>query len=137
MKDRTIIEAVENGRAAYAFEQVKEFVSGCNEDTKKEFRSYVKKMPTMIQVNGLGQALAFYYSKNNAYAAIYRIIDQWVRQHSQVKQIFTTGNLKEEREFIGAVVKLGSKDYKHVTMETLALLNWLRRFADGMVKEGK
>jgi CRISPR-associated protein Cmr5 len=137
MSERTMIEAVENGRAAFAFEQAKSFISAnrSNTEAKKEFRSYIKKMPTMIQVNGLGQTLAFYYSKGKTYTAIYQIVDAWVRDHSQVKQVFAADNLSRNQEFVEAIVKLSSREYKYVTMEVLALLNWLRRFADGMTKD--
>lgn len=119
---------IENGRAAYAFDNVKNAVEEMNIN-KKEYRSYVKKLPTLIQVNGLGQALAFCYQKGGEYRVIYDQIHVWLKE--AYPQYFS----EENREFVEEVIKLNSAEYRVLTMETLALLNWMRKFVDGMVKE--
>lgn len=55
---------IENGRAAFAFQEVKRAKEQLRENFET-YRSYVKKMPSLIQVNGLGQTLAFYFQKRN------------------------------------------------------------------------
>lgn len=116
---------IENGRASYAFSAVSEAVNKLKEK-KKEYRSYVKKLPSLIQVNGLGQALAFCFSKGKEYKVIYDQIYNWLKEiHPQY--------FKEEGEFVEIIVNLNSRDYRLLTVETLALLNWMRKFADGLV----
>ncbi|RSK26558.1 type III-B CRISPR module-associated protein Cmr5 [Bacillus sp. HMF5848] len=127
-KNETTIEKIENGRAAFAFREVKEYIEKNGQSSK--FRSYIKKMPAMIQVNGLGQTLAFYYSnhsKEKEYGDIYNIIGKWC-------SIQLSGLINSEDEFVEQVINLNSKSYKVVTVETLSLLNWMRRFADGMIR---
>lgn len=124
---------IENGRAAFAFEKVARFVKH-NREKSKEYKAYVKRLPSIIQVNGLGQALAFYYSKDSTHRQIYQDIAEWIEEDmSTLLQKFKKDN--ETDEFIEVLVKMSSAEYRFVTMEVLALLNWMRRFVDGMVKE--
>ncbi|MBB5149085.1 type III-B CRISPR module-associated protein Cmr5 [Ureibacillus thermosphaericus] len=129
------ISKIENGRAAFAFKEVKQVVEKPNIQSS-EFRSYVKRMPTMIQVNGLGQTLAFCYSKKNnkrgkAYGEVYRIVQKWI-EDEVFPDLFH--NNKDYSEFVEKVINLNSYEYKQVTAEVLALLNWMRRFVEGMVQ---
>ncbi|WNS77426.1 type III-B CRISPR module-associated protein Cmr5 [Bacillus sp. DTU_2020_1000418_1_SI_GHA_SEK_038] len=119
---------IENGRAAYAFGEVKRIVESGNHNNKK-YRSYVKKIPSLIQVNGLGQTLAFCFQKKKEYLAIYQQIHRWLKE--------THGEyfIDESKELVEVVVSLKSSEYRMLTMETIALLNWMRKFADGMINE--
>lgn len=119
---------IENGRAAYAFAEVKKTVENPKND-KKEYRSYVKKLPSLIQVNGLGQTLAFCFQKGKEYRIIYDQLYVWL------KETYPQHFMDESIEFVEAVINLKSTEYRVLTMETLALLNWMRKFVDGMVKE--
>ncbi|ADU92824.1 type III-B CRISPR module-associated protein Cmr5 [Geobacillus sp. Y412MC52] len=120
---------IENGRAAFAFQEVKQAKEGLKENFEN-YRSYVKKMPSLIQVNGLGQALAFcFQKKGREYRSIYRSIAKWMKEQ------FPGQFGKEDMELVEVVVNLSSADYRLWTMETLALLDWMRKFADGMVKD--
>jgi CRISPR-associated protein Cmr5 len=126
-------EMLEGGRAQYAFEKIKTFVLKANNEEKKEFKSYIKKMPGFIQTNGLGQTVAFYYSNNSKkpYKAILEILETWIKENLEnVEPAY-----KGEQDFVEWVISLQSREYKILTMEIIALLNWMRRFVDGMVKE--
>lgn len=131
----TTINKIEEGRAAYAFTAVKKAVNDSNIDNK-ELRSYIKKMPTMIQVNGLGQTLAFYYSKKdsnrrqNQYQVVYKMVAEWILKY---KYPHLSENYTDD--LVECVINLDSKQYKLVTNEVMSLLNWLRRFVEGMTKE--
>lgn len=128
----TTVNKIEEGRAAFAFQEVKAAVNN-NKINNGELRSYIKRMPTMIQVNGLGQALAFYYSKKGTYSVVYQIVEKWIVQQ-KLKDLFEGDGYNE---FVERVINLNSHEYKLVTNETIALLNWLRRFVEGMVQEEK
>ncbi|OCS91028.1 type III-B CRISPR module-associated protein Cmr5 [Caryophanon latum] len=119
---------IENGRAAFAFRVVETAVNDKNV-TSSEYRSYVKKLPTLIQVNGLGQALAFCYQKGKTYRVIYDQLHEWLKQSKP--QYFKN----DGKSFIEVVINLDSQSYREVTVEVMAFLNWMRKFVEGMVKE--
>ncbi len=124
---------LEGGRASYAFESVKQQLSKLKEAEQKEFRSHIKKMPAMIQVNGLGQTLAFYYASKKQMGLVYSILDIWVKE----RLTYIKPERLPDQELVEWVISLPSPQYKVVTMEIMALLNWLRRFADGMIKSDR
>lgn len=129
------IAKIEGGRAAFAFDEVAKSVEDSAVDSKK-YRSYVKKMPSLIQVNGLGQTLAFYFSKikedgeGRIYGEIYRTVAKWLQR--QFPEHFREST-EEDHHLIKVIINLESGVYRVMTMETLALLNWMRKFADGLV----
>ena len=127
------ITKIENGRAAFAFAKVKQAVHDNNVDQDK-LRSFIKKMPTMIQVNGLGQTLAFYYSKRNKekeHKVVYDMMNEWLVVRNEV-QLFEQAH--QQIELVENIINLNSREYKIATAETLAILNWMRRFVEGMVE---
>ncbi|WP_099211677.1 type III-B CRISPR module-associated protein Cmr5 [Thermococcus henrietii] len=137
---------LEQERAKFAYEKVSE-VRREDEDTQGRYVSYVKSAPVLILTNGLGQALAFYLSKLDkpinvdykainpkgfpkgdkmAYAYLYRHIAEWLAKR------VTNGEdpLKYYMEHDGmSAIRL--------TDETIALLSWLKRFADAMLRKEK
>ncbi len=121
----TMRKGIEQGRAKYAFEAV----SSVNGDRlKKEYKSAAKKLPVLIKTNGLGQSLAFIKKRNNGHDRLYEQIGNWL-QAVDTKQLVSTGELVEQ------VIELKSPVYRQVTVETLALLNWIRRFVDGLMDD--
>jgi len=94
---------------------------------QKEYKSYVKKIPMMVLTNGLGATFAFVYSKKNkeAYGLIYTQVDEWLKK--DYKQ-------NNNDELVKWIIDQDSQSYRAVTNEVLALFNWLKRFADGMIE---
>jgi len=108
-----------------------------------KYKSYVKKIPMMILTNGLGATFAFIYSKQkkedkqkrkagvkenpkNGYDLIYTQVNRWLTEsHIQ----------KPNGELIEWIINRESQEYRAVTNEILALFNWLKRFADGMIED--
>ena len=92
----------------------------------------------LIQTNGLGNTLAFITSKgnanntkkkNNAYDLIYEQITQWLRTGGSGYKL-----LPEDIGLLEFVISRRSTIYRQTTSEILALLNWLRRLAEGMIE---
>lgn len=135
MSDKeTLITKLEKGRAEFAYKCVKEAVENLDEKKKKEYRSYVRKIPQMILSNGLGQTLAFVYSKKkngNAYDLIYRQITDYLKSNSTARINMPA----DKNELIGWVISLNSPEYRHATEEILSFLKWVKRFAEGMIEE--
>ncbi|MGI6647597.1 MAG: type III-B CRISPR module-associated protein Cmr5 [Bacillota bacterium] len=125
---------IENGRAAYAFQKINDYVQDNinNEKGLKEYRSYLKKLPAMIQVNGLGQTLAFCFAKGGQYQVIYGQLEEWIRQ--QQSTLIKQYDNKPAKKFVELVVMMDSRDYRIITNEVIAVLDWMRRFADGLIR---
>lgn len=128
----TLITKLERGRVEFAYECVKNAKKELKEK-EKDYRSYVRKIPQMILSNGLGQTLAFIYSKKkdgNAYDLIYKQLTDYLKSDSVAR----INMPKNEKELIEWVISLSSTKYRYVTEEILAFLSWLRRFAEGMIE---
>ena len=134
-QERTTIKAIEQGRAKYAFDAVKSINENATNKLKENYKSVAKKLPVWIKTNGLGQTLAFIKSKGgkegkkNGYDKLYEQIGNWLQ--TDTNQWVPLGELVEQ------VIQLQSSDYRQVTVETLALLNWMRRFVDGLMTDVK
>ncbi len=129
------IKTLEQGRAEFAYKCAEKAGS---ESFKKEYKSYTKKVPTLIKTNGLGPTIAFMFSKkigdknsNKAYKRLYDDITKWMKE--EPKGIIRD-KLNSERELAKVIIELDSKTYRLVEIEILAFLSWLRRFAEGMIE---
>ena len=133
----TILKQIEQGRATYAFKVVQEV----SDSLKKEYKSAAKKFPVLIKTNGLGQSLAFLKSKGgkisektgkkeiNAHDRLYEHIGNWLQTEDEKRLV------GKDEEFVKEVIQLESHAYRQVTTETIALLNWIRRFVDGLIED--
>ena len=87
----------------------------------------------MILSNGLGQTLAFIKSKSkeaNAYELIYTHLTAYMKS-----EVTTMISMPQEiSDLTEWVISMESPKYKHANQEILAFLNWLRRFAEGMIE---
>jgi CRISPR-associated protein Cmr5 len=150
------LRILEGGRAKFAYECAQEAVNAGDKSVelgKREgyfkatnYKSYVKKAPMWIKTNGIGAAFAFILSKKakekdgkppgseknpkNAYDLLYEQTMAWLR--SEGKE-YLLGE-KRDKDLVAALVELPSHEYRAVTVEVLALLNWLRRFAEGLIE---
>ena len=124
----TTLRGIEQGRAKYAFDKVKGISDSGPDALKKKYKSAAKKFPVLIKTNGLGQSLAFIKQRNDGYDKLYEQVGTWL-QTEDAKGLVPPGELVEQ------VIQLPSPAYRQVTVETLALLNWLRRFVDGLMKD--
>jgi CRISPR-associated protein Cmr5 len=140
--DITIINKLENGRAekAYKFAEDGKDVPRGYKYKNTDYRSHVKKIPSLIKTNGLGQTLAFYNSKKqkdskkekNAYDLIYKQIYDWLTdEQCLMKEIIEKAKGKDLTE---KVISIDSPQYRAITIEVLAFVNWLRRLADGLIE---
>ncbi|MCO6492721.1 MAG: type III-B CRISPR module-associated protein Cmr5 [Phaeodactylibacter sp.] len=126
---------LEQGRAAFAFKCAEE---GARLEKKKEYLSYVRKIPMQIKTNGLGAAMAFAFAKGSkngtpqkdkAWGLLYHHVEQWLKidpkQLIQFNDNRLAAKLTEEK----------SATYRAVTIEVLAFLSWLKRFSEGLIDE--
>lgn len=115
--------SLEQQRAAFAWD--------CVQQVKKtswasDYCQLAKGLPAMVQVNGLGQTLAFLDSKgkrqDNEHARLAADLSRWVS-----KQLLGS----ERNDLIPWITgQASAAEYRRATAEALAFLNWLRRFAE-------
>lgn len=133
MSQVTKKSGLEQGRAAFAYAYASE---GNKLDKNKEYKSYVKKMPMLIKTNGLGAAVAFAFAKGskngipdkkNPWGLLYTQMEEWLKEDGKRLLQFDTHQLAKK------LTEINSTEYRMVTIEILALLNWLKRFADALI----
>ncbi len=163
MSSISLVKSLEQKRASFAYEKAEEGLEISEktgkigqdyyEDKDKMYAAYARKIPSLIKTNGLAPALAFVFSKRkkpdhknnkkippgekenpkNAYDLLYLHIYQWLVEERKLLKT----NLKDEDNFslIKALVNCDSSTYRHLTLEVLALLGWIKRFSEGLAIE--
>ena len=99
------------------------------------YLSYVKALPANVRSLGLGQALAFALAKckddpKNPYRLLYDHVTDWVCQRS-----IYSGATPEN--FMTMLTSGDQTQYLHAQIETMAYLEWLKKFAVAQLKEDK
>lgn len=146
---------MERERAKYAYECVESIASEYSH-LKKNYKSYVRKLPALIKANGLAGAIAFVFSKKDndksksdyAYKLIYEQSQSWLMEKSSLgKLLFKNGydqtvknhvqpeanQVQDDKRFIENIINLDIESYRLATTELLALYKWMARFAEGML----
>jgi CRISPR-associated protein Cmr5 len=124
---------LEQGRAAFAFQKALK-----GKDIGKEYLSSVRKLPMLIKNNGLGAAIAFAFAKGSKngipdekhpWGLIYHQIEEWLKKDEKKLIIF------DDNQLVYRITEEGSTVYRTVTIEVLALLSWMKRFAEGLIDD--
>lgn len=98
----------------------------------KELKSYARRLPAMIQSNGFGQAMAFYYSKRekfHAYGLIYQMVEDWL---CRTGQVYANAPNASPR-LLKAITGHDQMMYRRAQAETLALMVWVKKFAEALI----
>ncbi len=145
MATNSQINKLEKGRAHFAYKCVENVISELSKEELSNYRAYAEKIPVMILTNGLGQTLAFIKAKMNnkeegssstkkgsAYKILYEQITEYLKS-----EIPAHIRMDEEEDLVEWVVSCDVKKYRFITQEILAFMNWLKRFAQGMIEEGE
>lgn len=129
----TIRNSLEQSRARVAHQCAEK--ASENKEKSKEYKQLAKKYPMLIKVNGLGSALAFSYAKGKGeHKMIYDDLKKWLLDtDSPVKEMLEA--VKDKDDLSTKVIYLNSQEYRAVTVEAMAFLTWLRRFADGLIED--
>lgn len=130
-----------------------DMVTSAKEDMQKKFSEYtslVKKFPAMLNNNGLGQSLAFIYSRSKkqkgrtADGKLYVHLSQWLLRSdiNKIEPVSACYSPPYEESYQGngdALIKAvmdGSMDiYLQATTETMVFVEYLRRFADSLTEK--
>lgn len=130
---------LEQSRAADAWTQVDQNVR--NKEYAGEYKSLARGAIAFIQINGLGQTLAFWRAKGfeagkpkdngNAHSALFNHVSQWVLQNLQL------GEIKDPHLLEWIVASASPNGYRRATNEAIAYLSWVKRFAEAELPKGK
>ena len=121
-----MLRSLEQSRAKFAWECVQEIKKLNDEKIEKNYNSYVKRSLALIQTNGLGNTLAFYRSKKEqAYSKLNEHINNWFNNQIISSQDILKWIISEKTDSI---------EIFYATKEILALLSWVKRFAESELK---
>ncbi|PSR11245.1 MAG: type III-B CRISPR module-associated protein Cmr5 [Bacteroidetes bacterium] len=130
------MKTLEQARAKFAFEKANDMAT-IGGKKAKEYKSYAKKLPMMIKTNGLGASLSFALSKSKnkegqktSWGNLYDDLNSWLRNSHKIWLL----GLNPPADLSEAAINLDSQEYRALTVEVLAFLNWLRRFAEGLIE---
>jgi CRISPR-associated protein Cmr5 len=118
-------------RAEFALYEVLKITEKLHEKAKKDFKSFSAGAPSMILQNGFGQALAFWLSKKtDKHLNLFDIVMNWLSYDNgkDVKNPFASK--KERKEFIQELSKMEQSKYLAAQKESLALLEWVKRYTN-------
>jgi CRISPR-associated protein Cmr5 len=130
------MQTIQQRRAADALMHVNEVKGKSFAD---RFKVYVQGMPAMIHMSGLGQTAAFYKSKSNgsddsdkAYGEVYEIISKWLTGAGVVYQ---SSGSQAGADLLEQITQESMQKYRLAEAETLAYLEWLKKFAEAFIKD--
>ena len=130
MADTSTIKTLEQKRAQAAWNAVEKVVNKTDsfKPNDAEYKGLVKNAPVLILTNGLTQTLAFFAAKKKPHhLALAAQISTWVKEQ-----------LNYNIDLLPRLLAGNSADLRLATQESLAYLQWLRRFADAQIdKEPK
>lgn len=121
-------QTLDQQRAAFAWPAVNDAKKAVREF--KDFKNLAKGAPALIMGNGLMPALAFYESRPKDPAkALNQAISAWLVQRFAADAAMKPLP-KRYTELMDRLLGAPSTFYMAATDETLAMLKWLRQFAD-------
>lgn len=143
------MKTLEQKRAEYSLQKVTSYLRTLKStEQKQEFKSFVSGLPAMILQNGFGLTMVFLLSKKKEkektkHKEAFDQIKIWLTRESELtrtlfekKQKGTPAhqlNEEEDREFLITINKMDQSEYRILQQETLALLEWIKRYAAAFV----
>lgn len=108
----------EQQRSAFALQRTGAEISS-------EHANFIVGTPTMILTNGIAQTMAFLLSKRDEKTMrVFNILKEWLSL--EIGALQGNGN---DQQFLTRFAGLEQNDYLRAQQESLALLQWLKRYA--------
>jgi CRISPR-associated protein Cmr5 len=102
-----------------------------DEKASREYAALTKGAPALVMGSGLMAALAFWQSRNKGPGEdLVTDLLGWFAERKQLPADF-------EKAMGLMAEKASAAQYMALTDEALAVLRWLRQFADALAKEGR
>lgn len=123
-------------RAKFALDKVLQSMRLISD--KDKFASFVAGAPAMILQNGFGQTLAFWLTKgtkngriddNDKHIILFDIVKDWLSfRDKDIRNNFASTG--ERVALMHEISDMDQNQYHSVQNETLAILEWVKRFAN-------
>ncbi|GBE12356.1 CRISPR system Cmr subunit Cmr5 [bacterium BMS3Abin13] len=114
-------------RAKFCLEQLEKL----DDKIRPDFKPLSAGLPAMILQNGFGQSLAFLLAKGREkHLAAFRIITAWLIERKIIAA-------DRQSEILKQISNMPQEKYLQAQKETLAMLEWLKRYANAALFEGK
>ena len=127
-------KTIQQKRAAFALKAVEQAKRDLGNSS--EYKSYASGFPAMIQMNGLGQAAAFYRSKGagtdskaHAYITLYNTLSEWLTKAGQPYQ--------NDEDLLLGITNKPMHTYMLAQAEALVFLDWVKKFAKAYMEDEK
>lgn len=135
-----LFQTMEQQRSSYAFERIKKVRDKNDKELEKKVSTIVLKFGTLILTNGLGNTLAFLYSKSkHEHLIVMNMLFGWLLKEEWKDITPQEDQGKKQEKFTKAFDKLVNnvkvEQYMYYTEESLRLINWLRRYAEAMLEK--
>jgi len=93
----------------------------------EKYKSLVRSAPADIQTNGLGQSVAFWRAKGkDEHNLLYQHVNAWIRNKMKLSNDLHLWIIDQTTS---------SDQYRRATVEALAYLGWLKRFAEAEITD--
>jgi CRISPR-associated protein Cmr5 len=132
-----MIQTMGQKRAAFTLKKLEkinlEFANSdpnIESDQKNEWKRFTAGIPAMMLQNGFGQTLAFFVAKRDKnkqtdkYKRAFDLIKDWLQENNNFAE-----DRVEEHDFLKAIVEVDQTQYFELRKETMALMEWVKRFA--------
>jgi CRISPR-associated protein Cmr5 len=126
------MQTIAQQRARFALERVQQAKHALDADKQKQFNARASELPAMIQMNGLGQAAAFYRMKGETHAhrQLYDLVSAWLCRHpGQPEWSTDEGVYRAEGDLLEGIAQRDMHTYRRAQAEALALMDWVKKFA--------
>ncbi len=130
------MQTIQQHRAGYALERVEHAKANLQAEKHEAFKVRAAELPAMIQMNGLGQASAFYRMKGETHAhqALYDVLSGWLCR-APGAHTPDAGIYHVHGDLITGITQSDQTEYRLAQAEALALMDWVKRFAKAFIAD--
>lgn len=127
-------QTLDQRRAADAWSKIDEIFK--NDKFREDYTGEAHKLPVRIMASGLGQALVFLFAKQKKKPGLERLLSDlsnWVLKERIIDSAIVVP-IQKNPDLLRAIVDpaADSEFLRWATDETLAYLQWINRFAEGL-----
>jgi CRISPR-associated protein Cmr5 len=118
------IQTQEQKRAQSALKWV-QVQAEADKKLQEEIKSWASQFPLMIHTNGIGQACAFFKSRQDKVKGaneLYKHLDTWLS--GQFADLY-----KDKTELMDVIVSCNQQQYRLLQAESLAYLQWIKELS--------
>jgi CRISPR type III-B/RAMP module-associated protein Cmr5 len=123
-------KAVHSQRAEWAWQKVFE-IHELDGSPSKKYATEVRKLPARIQVNGLGHAFAFLFSRSKKCDGARRLLLQ-LGERIAVNVMHRERAPTKPEALMNMLVTMSPDAYRRATHELMTTAGWMKRFVDGL-----